>query len=143
TVAILMIMAAYPELSRDSLINMLVRTVPIGIILVLVSQFGVRYGLGDRRRLVLNEIYVLFTFLWLFMLLGGEPVIHQTWGEYGFSLNIWNYLILIFSVMCINAVYYAIEYYAHRNDVEMAETTGEEEMEDDIIHPSTPPATTY
>jgi len=131
-----MIMSAYPELSKDRLIGMLVRAIPIGIMLILVSQFGVRYEKGDVRRFVLSEIYVLLVLLWLFVLLGGEPVIHQTWGEYHFSLNIWNYLILIFIVMSINALYYVIEYRAYRSkDVADDAIVEKNEVDEDIAEP--------
>jgi hypothetical protein len=113
-IAISMIMAAYPELSKERLIGMLFRAVPIGIFLIFVSQFSVRYEKGDIRRFILNEIYVVLVVLWLFMLLGGEPIIHQTYGEYHFNLNIWNYIILILLVTCINALFYYAEYRVYR-----------------------------
>lgn len=135
-VAISMIISAYPELSKDRLIGMLVRTIPIGIMLVLISQFGVRYEKGDVRRFVLSEIYVLLVLLWLFVLLGGEPVIHQTWGEYHFSLNIWNYLILIFIVMSVNALYYLFEYRAyHSKDVVDEAIEEKEEVDEEAVEP--------
>ena len=112
-IAIYMIIAAYPELSSERLIGILVRTIPIGITIIFVSQFAVRYEKGDLGRLILNECYVLFVLLWLFALLGGSPVIHQTWEEYHFSLHILNYLILIFFITGMNALYYIIEYKAY------------------------------
>lgn len=131
TIAVFMIMGAYPELSKDRLIGMLVRAVPIGIILIFVSQFGVRYDKGDIRRFVLNEIYVVLVLLWLFALLGGEPVIHQTWQEYHFSLNIWNYMLLIFFVTCVNALYYLMEYKAYRNKEDPTKEIDEKDKSDD------------
>ncbi len=113
-IAIFMIINAYPELSRERLIGILVRTVPVGFMLILVSQFAVRYEKGDKGRLVLNEIYVLLVLLWLFALLGGQPVIFQTWEEYNFSLHIWNYLVLILFVISMNVLYYIFEYQAYR-----------------------------
>jgi len=126
-----MIMGAYPELSKDRLIGMLARAVPIGIILIFVSQYGVRYEKGDIRRFVLNEVYVVLVLLWLFMLLGGEPVIRQTWQEYHFSLNIWNYMLLIFFVTCVNALYYFLEYKAYRKKEVPTEERDEKEKPDD------------
>lgn len=114
SIAILMIMTAYPELSKDSLLWVLYRTVPIAVLLVLVSQYGIRYEKGSKPRFILSEIYVVLVLLWLFALLGGEPVIHQTWNEYRFSLHIWNYLVLIFVVTGTNALYYIVEYQAFR-----------------------------
>lgn len=116
TIAILMIMMAFPELSREKLIDMLLRTIPIALALIIVSQFGVRYKKGDKRRFVLNEIYVLLVLFWLFALFGGAPIIQQTWGEYDFTLNIWNYVLLIFFVSGVNAIYFALEYWAYGKD---------------------------
>jgi hypothetical protein len=121
TFAILMIMAAYPELSRENLTGMLLRTIPIAVALVLVSQYGVRYQKGDKRRFVLNEIYVLLVLFWLLALFGGEPVIHQTWGGHDFTLNIWNYMLLIFFVSAVNAVYFALEHWAYGKDAKSGE----------------------
>jgi hypothetical protein len=112
-----MIATTYPELSKDRLYNILYRTVPIAVLLVLVSQYGVRYEKGTMQRFVFSEIYVVLVLLWLFALLGGEPVIHQTWNEYHFSLHIWNYLFLILVVTATNALYYIMEYRAFRQDL--------------------------
>jgi hypothetical protein len=124
TIAILMIMAAYPELSGERLTAMLLRTIPIALALVFIYQFGVRYKKGDIRRFILNEIYVLLVLFWLFALFGGEPIIHQTWGEYSFTLNIWNYVLLILFVSGINAIYFALEYWAYGKDTK-SEDSGE------------------
>ncbi len=114
--AILMIVTTYPELSRDRLFGIVYRIVPISIVLILISQFQVRYEKGSKGRFVLNEIYVLLVVLWIFALLGGEPVIHQTWNEYQFSLHIWNYIALILFVTFLNVIYYIIEYQAYKNE---------------------------
>lgn len=124
TTLILMIMAAYPELSGERLTGMLLRTIPVAVALVIVSQFGVRYEKGDKRRFVVNEIYVLLVLFWLLALFGGEPIIHQTWGEHAFALNIWNYVLLIFFVSGVNAIYFAFEYWAYRKDAKSEEPDG-------------------
>jgi hypothetical protein len=120
-------MAAYPELSGERLTTMLLRTVPIALALILVSQFGVRYEKGDKRRFLLNEIYVLLVLFWLFALFGGEPIIHQTWGGHSFTLNIWNYVLLIVFVTCVNAIYFALEYWAY------SKKDGSTEISDETI----------
>lgn len=130
-IAITSMMFSYPELSRDRLIGILQRTLPIGIMLILISQFGVRYEKGTWQRFVLSEAYVLLVLLWLFALLGGQPVIHQTWKEYNFSLHIWNYLILILFVTSINIIYYAVEYQAYSHNDEESESTEVKEHEDE------------
>lgn len=128
TFAILMMILTYPELSKERLFGILQRTIPIGLILILVSQYQVRFEKGDLGRLISNEIYVLFVVLWIFALLGGEPVIHQTWEEYHFSLHIWNYLVLILIVTGMNFIYYILEYkaYGTRDYVDDVHTIGAE-----------------
>jgi hypothetical protein len=116
TFAILMIMSAYPELNTDRLWGILTRIIPISIILILISQFQVRYEKGTKGRFILNEIYVIMVVVWIFALLGGEPVIYQTWEEYSFSLHIWNYIALILFVTIMNIIYYAMEYEAFSKD---------------------------
>jgi hypothetical protein len=112
--SITMIIITYPQLSKERLLGILQRTVPIGGLLIIVSQYQVRYEKGDLGRFILNEIYVILVVLWIFALLGGQPVIHQTWEEYHFSLNIWNYVIVILIVTSMNFLYYILEYQAYR-----------------------------
>jgi hypothetical protein len=113
TIALSIIILTYPELSRDRLLGILYRIIPISITLILISQYQVRYGKGSKGRFILNEIYVVLIVLWLFALLGGKPVIDQTWEEYQFSLHIWNYIVLILVVTSMNVLYYAMEYKAY------------------------------
>lgn len=113
--ALTTIMATYPELSSERLVAILFRIVPIAFLLILVSQFQVRYTKGSFGRFAMNEIYVLLVLLWLFALLGGDPVIHQTWEEYHFSLHIWNYLLLIIFITVMNVLYYIVEFAAYHN----------------------------
>ena len=113
--ALTTIMATYPELSSERLVAIFYRIVPIAFLLILVSQFQVRYAKGSFGRFAMNEIYVLLVLLWLFALLGGEPVIHQTWEEYSFSLHIWNYLLLIIFITVMNVLYYIVEFAAYHN----------------------------
>jgi hypothetical protein len=112
TVAIMMIILTYPELNSQRLLAILIRIIPISLGLILISQFQVRYERGSLGRFILNEVYVLLVVVWIFALLGGEPVIHQTWEEYSFSLHIWNYLALILFITGINVLYYGLEYKA-------------------------------
>jgi hypothetical protein len=116
TFAIIMIVSAYPELNTERLWGILMRIIPISVILILISQFQVRYEKGTKGRFFLNEIYVIMVVVWIFALLGGEPVIYQTWEEYSFSLHIWNYIALILFVTIMNIIYYAMEYEAFSNE---------------------------
>jgi len=144
-IAISIILTTYPELSKDRFIGILMRILPISMVLILISQFQVRYEKGSRGRFVLNEMYVILVLLWVFALLGGEPIIHQTWEEYQFSLNIWNYLLLIFFVTSMNILYYAVEYQAwHIKDIESNTKNAEKEsMDGEVKHKEVTITTIY
>lgn len=135
TIALTIIILTYPELSRERLLGILYRIIPISITLILVSQYQVRYGKGSKGRFILNEIYVVLIVLWLFALLGGKPVIDQTWEEYQFSLHIWNYIVLILVVTNMNVLYYAMEYKAYsKKDVSGEVSDKEEALEEEVEH---------
>lgn len=131
TAAILTVIGTYPELSSQRLMGILYRIVPIAFILILISQFQVRYTKGSLGRFTLNEIYVLLVLAWVFALLGGEPVVHQTWNEYEFSLHIWNYLLLIIFITAVNVLYYALEFAAFKEDVTYH---GHEDMDEGTVN---------
>jgi hypothetical protein len=120
-IALFMIMAIYPELDKNRMMAILSRIIPIGFALIVISQFQVRYQRGSKGRFILNEVYVIMVVVWLFAFLGGEPVIHQTWEEYSFSLQIYNYLMVIFFVTAMNVLYYILEYMAFSREEENAE----------------------
>ena len=69
-IAIYIIMETYPELSKDRFINMTYWFIPLSIVLVIISQFSIRYERGDNRRFLLNIGYVITTMLWLYGFLG-------------------------------------------------------------------------
>jgi hypothetical protein len=134
TIAISIIIITYPELSRDRLLGILYRIIPISITLILISQYQVRYGKGSKGRFILNEIYVVLIVLWLFALLGGKPVIDQTWEQYQFSLHIWNYIVVILVVTSMNVLYYAMEYKAYgKKDASREVSDREEEAIDEEV----------
>ena len=136
SIALTIIIFTYPELSSERLIGILLRIIPVGIVLILVSQYQVRFGRGSSGRFILNEVYVLLVVVWLFALLGGEPVIHQTWEEYTFSLHIWNYIVLILIVTSINVLYYIMEFLAYRKqeETERIPELKENEISDEVKH---------
>lgn len=128
--AITTIAATYPELSRERLFSILYRTVPMACILILVSQFQVRYGKGSPGRFIMNEIYVILVLVWLYAFLGGKPVIEQTWEEYSFSLHIWRYLIVILVITFINVIYYIAEFAAYNGCLTDKDEPGNEREKD-------------
>lgn len=114
-IAIPIIIISYPELADDRLLLILMQIIPISLVLIFIAQYQVRFKKGEIKRLFFNELYVAIGALWLIVLVGGGPVIHQTWEEYHFSLHIWKYLALIFFVMALNVIFYILEYYAYRD----------------------------
>jgi amino acid transporter len=134
-IALLMIIAIYPELDKSRLLGILSRIIPIACILILISQFQVRYQRGSKGRFILNEVYVIMVVVWLFAFLGGEPVIHQTWEEYSFSLQIYNYLIVILFVTAMNVLYYILEYMAFSQDEEEHTTNIHDAEKEEIGQP--------
>jgi hypothetical protein len=126
-ISIMMMIFTYPELSDARLLGILYRTIPISVMLILISQFQVRYEKGSLGRFILNEVYVLLVVAWLFALLGGNPVIHQTWEEYQFSLHIWNYIVLILIITGMNVLYYILEYQAYCDEVPQKKASRDEQ----------------
>jgi hypothetical protein len=136
SIALTIIILTYPELSSERLMGILLRIIPVGILLILVSQYQVRFEMGSSGRFILNEVYVLLVVVWLFALLGGEPVIHQTWEEYNFSLHIWNYIVVILIVTSINVLYYIMEFQVYRKqeDTDKVSELNEDEIVDEVKH---------
>jgi hypothetical protein len=116
-IAIYIIMGTYPELSKERFINMTYWFVPLSIVLVIISQFSIRYKKGDDRRFILNVGYVIVTMLWLYGFLGGSLVITETWGEYQFSVHLWRYVILIIFVAIFNIFYYTLEWRIYKREI--------------------------
>lgn len=139
-IAIMMIISTYPELNSERLFGILARIIPISLVLIAVSQFQVRYEKGSKGRFILNEVYVIMVIVWIFALLGGEPVIHQSWGEYSFSLHIWNYLALILFITVMNIIYYAMEYkaYAENTNEKLEEGENDPQSHECVIITSIP-----
>lgn len=135
TCAILMIIGIYPELNPNRLFAILARIIPISFVLIVISQFQVRYEKGSMGRFILNEFYVIMLVIWIMAFLGGEPVIYQTWDEYSFSLHIWNYLAVIFFVTAMNVLYYIMEYMAFSEDEEITKESHEEPVIAEVEQP--------
>lgn len=123
TTAILLINIRYPELSTSRLTTMLSFTLPLGMLLIFISQFQVRYSPGNIKRLLFNLAYLVTAVFWVFGLLGGKTSVVQKWEEIEFSVDITGLLLLIFTITGINAVYYILEYSAFRKKNSTHETS--------------------
>lgn len=115
-IAISIILASYPELSKDRFIRMIYWIVPISIVIIIISQLSLKYQKGDGRRFVLNVLYVIMTVVWVYGFLGGSLVITETWLEYQFSIHVWKYVILIIIAALINIIYYTLEWKVYKKD---------------------------
>ena len=112
--AIMLINIRYPELSTSRLTTMLSCILPLGLLLIFISQYQVRYTPGNGKRLLFSLAYLVTALFWVFGLLGGKTSVVQKWEEIEFSVDITGLLLLIFTVTSINAVYYVLEYSAFR-----------------------------
>lgn len=117
SIAIIIIMQTYPELSKDRFINMASWYIPLSVVLVTISQLSINFEKGDSRRFAINISYVFLTMLWLYGFLGGGLVITETWGGYQFSIHLWRYLILIIFVAVFNIFYYTLEWRIYKREI--------------------------
>ena len=114
--AITTVMTNYPELSRERLEAMLLWIVPVGFMLIIISQVQMFYEKGTWQHLALNLLYVGTAMLWLLGLFGGGATVSQSWKGYEFNLHVWRLLLLVVSVNVVNVIYYFIQYDVYRAD---------------------------
>jgi hypothetical protein len=110
SIAILIILTTYPEISKERFIRMIYCCVSIGILLFIVSIISPRYEKGTDRRFYINIFYIFLTLLWLYGFLGGSLVIDQTWMNFKFSIHLWRYIIVIITAALMNIIYYYFEW---------------------------------
>jgi hypothetical protein len=119
SIAIIIIMETYPELSKDRFLNMIRWYIPLSVILVIISQLSINFKKGDGRRFVLNIFYVFLTMLWMYGFVGGGIIITESWGRYQFSIHLWRYLILIIIVAVFNIYYYTLEWRIYKREIKI------------------------
>ena len=115
-IAISIIIASYPELSKDRFIRIVYWIVPVSLMIIVISQVSLRYERGDDRRFILNIFYVVMTIVWVYGFLGGRLVITETWLEYEFSIHVWKYILLIIFAAVVNIIYYTLEWRVYMED---------------------------
>jgi hypothetical protein len=127
--AITTVMTTYPELSRQRLEAMLLWIIPVGIMLIIISQVQMFYEKGTVQHLTLNLVYVATAMLWIIGLFGGSATVNQSWKQYEFSLHVWRLLVLVLAVNVVNVFYYIVQYEAfkaaedcHCDDAALAKT---------------------
>jgi hypothetical protein len=109
----------YDELSKERFTGMLFVVIPIAIFIMLISQISINYEKGSLKKYILNILYVIFTLLWVYGFIGGNPVITEKWLEYEFSIHLWKYIILIIIAASINIIYYTLEWRFYRKELEI------------------------
>ena len=115
SIAIIFIMHAYPELSRERFIRMIYWILPTSVVIVCLAQCSLFYQKGETKRYLLNIAFVGTTLLWIYGLLGGNTVITNQWNEYFFSVHMTKYITLIIIVSIVNIIYYTLEWKFYRH----------------------------
>ncbi len=128
--ALVSISSRYPELSSSSISGQLAWVMVMGIVLVVIAQFQVRYAVGDIRRLAINLLFLICAVGWIFGLLGGKMEITQTWNEFTFHLDVSNLLYLVFGISTLNGIFYFLEYLAFKPTNEVTITPETQDADD-------------
>ena len=116
SLAIILIMKSYPELSKDRFYTMIHWVLPTATVIVFFAQCSILYQKGDKKRFFLNIGFVIATMIWVYGLLGGGVVITNQWNEFHFKIHMTKYVVLILFVAAINIVYYTLEWRFYRNN---------------------------
>jgi hypothetical protein len=110
SIAIILILQSYPELSKDRFYTMIYWILPTSTLIVFFAQFSIFYKKGDKKRFILNIGFVIATMIWVYGLLGGSLVFTNQWNEFHFQIHITKYVILILTVASLNILYYTLEW---------------------------------
>jgi len=118
SIAIIMIIGSYPELSKDRFYTMLQWILPTSIAIVFLAQCSLFYQKGDFKYYLINVGFIIATMIWVYGLLGGGLIITNQWDEYLFNINMTKYVMLIMSVTTINIIYYTLEWKFYSKEVQ-------------------------
>ena len=110
TALITAIMWRYPELDRVHFAEMLRWVLILGTALVGLNALRAEHETGTVTRLALDISFVALSIGWLLGVLGGGTVLHQTWNEYSFSIDIKGLFILVAALASLNLVYYGLRF---------------------------------
>ena len=110
SIAIILIMNSYPELSKNRFYTIIQWILPTAVVIVFLAQCSLFYQKGNFKRYLLNIGFVVATMIWVYGLLGGDVVVTNQWNEFQFKVHMTNYVILILFVAAINMFYYTIEW---------------------------------
>lgn len=110
SIAIILIMNSYPELSKNRFYTIIQWILPTAIVIVFLAQCSLFYQKGNFKHYLLNIGFVIATMIWVYGLLGGDLVITNQWNEFQFKIHMTKYVILIFFVAAINIIYYTLEW---------------------------------
>lgn len=110
SIAIILIMNSYPELSKDRFYTMIKWILPTAVVIVLFAQCSLFFQKGQLKQYLLNIGFVIGTLLWVYGLLGGNVVITNQWNDFFFNIHMNKYVIIILFVAGINILYYTMEW---------------------------------
>jgi len=116
SIAIILIMSSYPELSKDRFYNIIKWILPTGIAIVILAQSSLFFEKGDFKHYLINISFVIATMVWVYGLLGGGLIITNQWNEFQFKIHMTKYVFLILFVATINIIYYTLEWKYYRNE---------------------------
>lgn len=115
SIAIILILKSYPELSKDRFYNMIKWILPTAVAIVTLAQLSLFFKKGEIKHYLLNIGFVVATLFWIYGLLGGNVIIQNQWNEFNFSIHMTKYVIIIVTVAIINILYYTLEWrYYHK-----------------------------
>ena len=116
SIAIILIMNSYPELSKNRFYTTIQWVLPTAIVIVFLAQCSLFYQKGNFKRYLLNIGFVIATMVWVYGLLGGDVVVANQWNEFQFNIHMTKYVTLIFFVAAINIIYYTLEWKYYSNE---------------------------
>ena len=110
SIAIILIMGSYPELSKNRFYTTIQCILPTAVVIVFLAQCSLFYQKGNFKHYLINVGFIIATMIWIYGLLGGGLIITNQWNEFQFNINMTKYVILILFVAAINIIYYTLEW---------------------------------
>ena len=138
SIAIILIMNSYPELSKNRFYTIIQWILPTAVVIVFLAQCSLFYQKGNFKRYLLNIGFVIATMVWVYGLLGGDVVVANQWNEFQFNIHMTKYVTLILFVAAINIIYYTLEWRFYSKEHTSAYQNTKEKYNPQSINPTDP-----